>query len=87
MCLHDIVLTLHKNNVLFLILNRIYNTSKHYFQASKQYFKASILLQIRQPLVRGQVHKSTEGFADTACTMLQSCGGVRVDIQALHASP
>lgn len=85
--MHDVGLPLHKNNLLFLILSRIYKTSIQYFQASKQYFKASRVLQIRQQFLWDQVHKSTEGLADTACTVLQFCAGIKVDIQTLHASP
>lgn len=67
---YDIVLTLHMNTFLFLILSRIYKTSLKYFQALKQYFKAPILLHIRQQFVWDQVHESTEGLANIACTML-----------------
>lgn len=87
MCVHDIVLTFRKNDLLFFILSRIYKTSMQYFQASKQYFKVSILLQTRQQFIRDQVHKSTGGLTETPCTVLQSCAGVNVDIQTLRASP
>lgn len=85
--MHDIILTLLKNKLLFLILSRIGKTSIQYFQASKQYLKASILLQIRQQFIWDEVPKRTEGFANTACPTCQSCAGVQVDIQTRQASP